>query len=425
MALTQRTQVLVIGAGPAGSALGSYLARAGVPCLVVESERFPRPHVGESLVPAANRVFREIGFLRTMLESDFVPKHGASWTSPRGTAAWAHDWEGVPEGVRIEFSERPQPGVHEEHTWHVDRARFDDMLAAHARGSGAQMRFGTGVVSVDVAADGVTAALSDGSEVRAEMVVDASGRRTFLGAARGLKEMDPLFDQYAVHAWFEGPDDIFVHFLESKGSWVWQIPISRTVTSVGLVTQKAALRGRAGDPGALFAEMLAQRPELAARLGAARRTTPFKVEADYSYAMKSFRGDRFVLIGDAARFVDPIFSSGVSIALNGARLAAADIVAASKTGDWSARSFARFEATLRTGTRNWKRFIEVYYALNVLFTWCIDREEYRVPLLQLLQGDVYDETVPVLDELEALIRKVAADPAHLWHARLNKDFVRS
>lgn len=434
MANAQRTQVLIIGAGPAGSALGAYLARAGIPCLIVEAETFPRPHVGESLVPAANRVFREIGFLDRMTGSDFVVKRGASWSLPRrdgaGEARWEHDWAGIPEDCRVEFEERPLPGV-EAHTWHVDRSRFDGMLARHASEQGAELRHGVAAASVDVAADGVTTRLSDGSEVRSDLVVDASGRRTFLGASRGLKVMDPLFDQYAVHAWFRGldrgsvtPDHIFVHFLASPGSWIWQIPITRDLTSVGLVTRKPRLRARRGSPGALFHEMLAQRPELARRVGRAERANEFKVEADYSYEMKAFHGDRFLLIGDAARFVDPIFSSGVSIALNGARLAAADIIAAAKTGDYRAASFSRFESTLRAGTRNWRRFIEVYYALNVLFTWFIDRKEYRGPLLRLLQGDVYDEVVPVLDELEALVRAVAADPGHLWHAQLNKDFVR-
>lgn len=433
MAGWQRTQVLVIGAGPAGSALGAYLARAGLSCLVVEAESFPRPHVGESLVPSSNRVFRELGFLEAMKASDFPVKHGASWTLPRregGVADWEHDWEGIPEDCRVEFKERPQPGVAESHTWHVDRSRFDAMLARHAAASGATVRHGAAVTAVDIRPGGVEARLADGAQVRAELVVDASGRRTFLGAALGLKVMDPLFDQYAVHAWFRGldrgpkdPGNIFVHFLPSPGSWVWQIPISADVTSVGLVTQKLKLRERNADPAGLFREMLAQRPELAERLARAGQANAFKVEADYSYEMKAFCGDRFLLIGDAARFVDPIFSSGVSIALNGARLAAADVAEAFRRGDFSAASFARFEATLRTGTRNWKRFITAYYALNVLFTWFIEKRDYRVEILKLLQGDVYDESVPVLDEMEALIRDVAKDPRHLWHSRLNKAFV--
>lgn len=436
MGAEQRTQVLIVGAGPAGSALGAYLARAGVSCLIVEAEAFPRPHVGESLVPSSNRVFREIGFLDRMRASDFVLKHGAAWTLPRRGAreegGWKHDWEGIPEDCRVEFRERPQPGVDEAHTWHVDRARFDAMLARHAQEQGAEVRYGAAAAGVSIDADGVSTELASGERVRSELIVDASGRRTFLGAARGLKVMDPLFDQYAVHAWFRGfdrgpatPDHIFVHFLEAPGSWLWQIPISKDVTSIGLVTQKQRLRERRSSPSELFYEMLAQRPELAQRVRRGELATAFKVEADYSYEMTAFCGDRFLLIGDAARFVDPIFSSGVSIALNGARLAGRAIIESAKRGDYSKSAFAQFEATLRVGTRNWKRFISVYYALNVLFTWFINEPEYRGPLLQLLQGDVYDETVPVLDRLEALIGDIAKDPRHLWHSRLNKDFVRA
>ena len=146
---------------------------------------------------------------------------------------------------------------------------------------------------------------------------------------------------------------------------------------------------------------------------------PFKDEGDYSYAMTQFCGDRFVLIGDAARFVDPIFSTGVSIALNSARFASRDVIGALETGDFSREAFRTYEATIRRRTKNWYEFIRVYYRLNVLFTYFLRDPRYRLEVLKLLQGDVYDEDEPaVLGEMRATVSAVESDVAHPWHALL-------
>src|SRR5262249_36867993 len=148
---------------------------------------------------------------------------------------------------------------------------------------------------------------------------------------------------------------------------------------------------------------------------------PFKDEGDYSYAMTRITGDRFVLIGDAARFVDPIFSTGVSIALNSSRFASRDIIAALKTGNLGRESFSTYETAIRRGTNNWYEFISVYYRLNVLFSYFINREEYRLDVLKLLQGDVYDEeSPPVLQKMKELVREVEENPTHVWHRLLGE-----
>lgn len=155
---------------------------------------------------------------------------------------------------------------------------------------------------------------------------------------------------------------------------------------------------------------------LAAALRQADQLRPLSDEGDYSYAMRQICGDRFVLVGDAARFVDPIFSTGVSIALNSARFAARDILAAAQDGDFRRERFHVFEETMTRGVRNWYRFIALYYRLNVLFTAFVIDERYRLDVLKLLQGDVYDEDEPaVLARMRETVTEVENNPRHMWH----------
>jgi 1H-pyrrole-2-carbonyl-[peptidyl-carrier protein] chlorinase len=435
----------IIGGGPAGSSLAAYLAKAGISCVVFESDLFPRPHVGESLVPAANRVLKELDFMDKMEEAKFPHKYGAVWTSvTNDNLFYEHDWDGLSPDcyVDIRFDERKMEGFNQKYTYHVDRGKFDLLLLQHAHQLGAAVYEGVRVKRVDFSngqksgdASYPQIVYSIGkreTRTSVRLVVDASGRRTLLGNQLKLKTNDPIFNQFALHTWFEGydrgmsdqQDYIFVHFLPISNSWVWQIPITDTITSFGIVTQKRDFPKDRELRRKFFWDCLNTQPELSEKLHKAKQIRPFTAEGDYSYAMKQFCGDGYVLIGDAARFVDPIFSSGVSVALNSARLASHDILqtfekSTLKNGVFERAALRTYETTLRWGTKNWYEFITLYYRLNILFTTFVRDPRYRIDILKLLQGDVYDEEEPpVLKRMRDVVTAVEQNPNHLWHQML-------
>jgi FADH2 O2-dependent halogenase len=419
--------------------MASYLAKAGLSVVVFEAEDFPREHVGESLVTATTPVLLEIGAMPAVEAAGFPKKYGAAWTSAENRDINPLDYNVGPHSfgtAEIRFQERDQPGVDRDFTYHVDRAKFDLILLEHAESLGATVYQGVRVNKVDF--DGehpvVTAKISgQTTAITVGTVVDASGRSTLLGKQLKVKVNDPVFNQYAIHTWFDNfdrqalnpsggqADFIFIHFLPITDTWVWQIPITDTITSIGVVTQKKRFQAAAGNREEFFWETVGSRPELLDALKQADQVRPFKTEGDYSYGMTQIAGDNFVLIGDAARFVDPIFSSGVSVALNSARIAAADIIAAHKAGDYKKERFATYERKLRKAVNNWYEFISVYYRLNILFTAFVQDPRYRLDVLKMLQGDVYDDEEPkALAAMREVVTAVENDETHLWRPFLGE-----
>lgn len=425
----------IIGGGPAGATAAAYLAKANLSVAVFEREIFPREHVGESLVPATTPVLIETGCMQKVEQAGFPRKYGAAWTS-------AEDREIDEMGFRLTngfrsaevlFAERDQLGVDRDYTFHVNRGLFDQILLKNAESLGATVYQGVSVGQVDFSGDLPVMNCRLGGHnvpITARMVVDASGRRTHLGSQLKAKVVDPVFNQYAVHTWFDGLDRtalaadkeqanfIFIHFLPVADTWVWQIPITDTITSVGVVSQRERLRAYGGDREKFFWNTVASRPELLDVLKNSQQVRPLKAEGDYSYGMKQITGDNYVLIGDAARFVDPIFSSGVSVALNSARLACQDIIAAARAGDFGKHRFAAYESKLRRAVRNWYEFISMYYRLNILFTAFVQDDRYRIDVLKMLQGDVYEDEPEVLATMREIVKAVEDDPSHLWRPYL-------
>lgn len=406
--------VIIIGGGPAGATMGSYLSMAGIDNVIIEGANFPRPHVGESLVTSTTRVFQDIGFLPTMESTGFVRKYGACWHAPNGRE------------FAIEFREFPQSGIDQEYSYHVERGQFDLMLLKHAESLGSKVYQGVRVQRVlfeGEQACGVRIAI-DGREVDlpCKIVVDASGRGTMIANQLRMKQKDPLFNQYAVGAWFKGVDRgmepeadyIHIYFLPVERGWAWQIPLDDETTSVGVVAEREVFKHAKLDLESYFQYHVRTNPGLERAMASAMRVSNFNPEGDYSYSVDRYVGDGYILIGDAARFVDPIFSSGISIAMYSAQFASERIREAFARNDFSREVFEPYEEKLRKGVSVWYEFIRLYYKLLPLFTHFIQSDEHRLSVLQLLQGEVFDrDTVPVLDAMREYIESVEKMDKHL------------
>lgn len=412
--------VIIIGGGPAGAAMGCYLSMAGIRNTIIEKANHPRPHVGESMVTSSTRIFEEIGFLKTMEETGFVKKYGATWHAPANRGKFS-----------IEFAEFPQPGIHQDYTYHVDRGKFDHQLLKHAESMGSTVMQGVVVKRILFDGDqavGVRVGLGDQEvDMFAKVIVDASGRGMLVGRQMRMIEKDPVFNQYAVHAWFTDldkgddhtRDHIHIYFLTVERGWVWQIPITEEITSVGVVVDKSVFSEFHADIEAYFNAQLQTNSNLAHTMRNANRINEFKSEGDYSYSMRNFVGNGYLLVGDAARFVDPIFSSGVSIALYSAKYASECIVAAFEKNEFGTAVFQPYEDRLRQGAGVWYEFIRLYYKLLPLFTRFIANPEYRLQVLQLLQGEVFDRSeVPVLDAMRNYIETVEKSSSHIFRPQL-------
>ena len=316
-------EVLVIGGGPAGSCAAARLRQHGLRTLVVEKCAFPRFHIGESLLPAGNRVLAEIGALPKVAAAGFVPKFGAEFHRADGSGA-----------KKIVFRESLIPGL--DSAFQVERARFDALLLDHARSLGAEVRMETTVRSVDRDGAGyrvVLAAANGERTITVPWVIDSTGRDPGLMSDQKRALEPPLFPKrMAVYTHFhgvaraEGPEGGNILVVRIEGGWFWLIPIDAERTSVGIVMTVEAFRAAGLSPENYFHQAVAGSVKLRELLGRATATMGFHVTSDYSYFRRELAQDRLVLAGDAAGFFDPIFSSGVYMATWSGKTAA-DLVA--------------------------------------------------------------------------------------------------
>ena len=353
--------VIVVGGGPAGSTAASWLARAGRRVILFERDQFPRFHIGESLLASVNDVFAAIGAECLIRDAGFPQKWGATFMSGDGRIERYADFSVAPD-VR-----RPQ-------TWQVPRATFDDMLLRHAAANGADVRESHRVLEVTFDADGVTVAVQRSGEstrqtVRAHAIIDASGRGSLLSRKFNLRIDEPRLANIAVFSHYSGvprqdgrrAGDIRIVARHDAG-WFWLIPISGELMSVGVVMPRTAARDYlALDHETWLDRAIAETPAVAALLAGARREWPVRVEKDFSFGSRAYAGERWFLAGDAGSFLDPVFSTGVAIALESGLEAAQAAAVALDRGRWSGAHVDRFARRQQQRYRSFKRFVLGFY----------------------------------------------------------------
>jgi flavin-dependent dehydrogenase len=355
--MPSRCDVAVVGGGPAGSTAAAFLARAGLDVICLERERFPRFHVGESLLPASLPLFDRLGVREQIESAGFQRKNGAVFAD-----------ETEHRGVTLNFRRGP---AWEDHAYNVPRADFDRILLDHATKEGAVVREGVEVRDVGLRDDGVRLTVEVGGgateEVEAAFLVDASGRDALIASRLGRRVPLPDLGKAALFAHYRGArrasgrlEGHLQAYLFEHG-WFWWIPFSGDLTSVGVVLHQRAFKARSGSLEALFEEMVAASPTVSGGLAGATRVTAVHPVANFSYRTEPAVGDRFVAIGDAVVFVDPVFSTGVYVAMQSAELASEVIVRAFRAGDSRAGRFDAYRRRVDAGTALFFEFIERYY----------------------------------------------------------------
>jgi flavin-dependent dehydrogenase len=384
----RQCDVAVIGGGPAGSTAAALLAERGLRVALFEKSRHPRFHIGESLLPANLPLFERLG-VADEVRGIGLQKWGAELVSP------AHA-----QATRLPFTDawdKSQPFAYQ-----VRRSQFDEILFRNAVRKGALAQEGCRVRAVEFAADG-SARLrvqrdAGGEETwGARFVADASGRDTFLGNRFGAKQRNAKHNSAAIYAHFRSAQrhagrcegDITIFWFEHV--WFWFIPLADGVTSVGAVVWPYYMKSRAQPVNEFLAATIALCPKLAKRLEGAERVTDAEATGNYSYECDRTHGPGYVLLGDAYAFIDPVFSTGVMLAMTSAVDGADAIEACLRRPHEARRALARFDRRTRHGPREFSWFIYRVTSPAMRGLLMAPRNVLRVreALLSLLAGDVF------------------------------------
>lgn len=381
--------ILVIGGGPAGSTVSALLAERGYQVTLIEKERHPRFHIGESLLPANLPLLERLGVAEQVRDIGMM-KWGAEFVSPwhehTSTFHFAEAWN------------KSMPFAYQ-----VRRSEFDEILIRNAARKGASVIEGCRVREVDFAADGsavsVRAEYDDGRVGRwqARFLIDASGRDTFLGNRFGAKHRHPKHNSAAMYAHFSGAKrhcgkdegNISIYWFEH--GWFWVIPLSDGATSIGAVTWPYYMKRRDKPVREFFLDTLASCPKLAERLAGAQMVSEVEATGNYSYVCDRTHGPGYLLLGDAYAFVDPVFSSGVMLAMQSAFAGAETVDQCLREPGRAARALARFDRSMRHGPREFSWFIFRVTNPTMRHLFMNPRNGLRMKeaLLSVLAGDIF------------------------------------
>ena len=391
-----RCDVLVIGGGPAGSTAAALLAEYGHDVVLLEKARHPRFHIGESLLPANLPLLERLG-VADKVRAIGMEKWGAEFVSP---------WDGRQQEFQFANAwDKSQPLAYQ-----VRRSQFDEILLRRAAQLGARVVEECRVRDVDFVADGaqVHAEFGDGRRdtFSATTVIDASGRDTLLGNRLGAKRRSKKHNSAAMYAHFSGAQrntgkragNITIYWFDY--GWFWLIPLADGATSVGAVVWPNYLKTRNGPVQDFFLATIALCAPLAERLRAASLSSQVEATGNYSYECERSHGRNYFLIGDAFTFIDPVFSSGVMLAMNGAKAAAEAIHISRSEPKRAGSALKQFDRVVRHGPKQFSWFIYrvTNPAMRELFLGPRNIMRMEEALLSLLAGDIFGRT-PIWNSL--------------------------
>jgi flavin-dependent dehydrogenase len=397
--------VVVIGGGPGGSTASTLLAQHGCRVELFEREHFPRFHIGESLIPETYWVLKRLNMLEKMKKSHFVKKYSVQFVNQHG-----------------KLSEPFYFMDHKPHecsqTWQVAREEFDQMLLDNAREHGVLVHEGVRVLEVlfeGERAAGVRVLEEDGGEreVRAPVVVDASGQSSLIMSRLGLREWDPVLKKAALWTYWEGAvrdsgkDEGATLVIQTQGKkgWFWYIPQHNNIVSVGVVAPYEYLFRERPDKDleTIYFEELDRCPGVKSRIAPGRRVAPYRAAKEYSYRSRRAAGDGWVLVGDAFGFLDPLYSSGVLLALKSASMAADAVAEGLAKGDTSRAQLGKWEDAFVRGMDRMRRLVCEYYDGFSFGRFVRKHPHLKGHLTDLLIGDLFkDEVDEVIEPMNAM-----------------------
>ncbi len=387
------SDVIVIGGGPAGTTTSTLIAQKGHTVELFERERFPRFHVGESMIPETYWVLKRLNMLPKMRDSAFVKKRSVQFFASNGKAS-----------APFYFSDN-KPGECSQ-TWQVVRSEFDVMMLANAREHGVTAHEGARVMDVlfeGTRATGVTVRLADGTtrEARARVVVDASGQNGLLMNRLGLRVWDPVLTMGSIWTYYEGAHrdsgrdagaTLVIQTTHRKG-WFWYLPLHNDRVSVGVVAPFDYLFKDRKDYARTFDEEVAHCPVVGERISPGKRATGHFATKDFSYRSRQLAGDGWVLVGDAFGFLDPLYSSGILLALRSGEMAADAIVDGLEANLTSAAQLGRWGPEFERGLDRMRRLICEYYAGFSFGKFVRDFPHLQGAITDLLIGDLFTDSV--------------------------------
>jgi flavin-dependent dehydrogenase len=390
------TDVLIIGGGPGGTTAAMFLLKEGIKPIIVEQEEFPRFHIGESMTGEAGAVLRRLGLEKAMVEREYPVKHGVRVF---GTSSWF-----IPVARRDENWQ-----LHIGSTWQVRRSDFDSMMLEEAQKRGAKLVRGTAVKVLqteDGAVCGITIRKPDGTmeDIATRVVLDCSGMATFLANQKvtGPKYVGSYDKQIAFFAHVKGAirdsgtsgemaKDNTLIFYKKKYHWAWFIPVDKEVVSLGLVVPTAEFTGHKQTPDEFFRSYMPTiNPELARRVQDIEYVEKVHVIPNYSYQVRGFCGKGFICVGDAHRFVDPIFSFGISGTLREAEFAMPHVISYLKGERQNdANPFDAYQRFVEKGVDNLEDMVDMFWEQPFAFGFFV-HERYREQLTDAFAGRIYE-----------------------------------